>query len=118
MKHINSVAIAQPIERLITEVSLQHAKTDALALLGIISGGVVLSQRLSEALHKILNRHIPIGQVNIDFHRDDIGQTPITAPNPAIRKARATQSRRPQRSPLPEERTKAKMTPVGQPNRQ
>lgn len=49
-------------------------------ILGIANGGIPFARNLAACLSEALNREIPCGQLNIMFHRDDIGSRPIPAP--------------------------------------
>lgn len=80
MKEIRSIdakAIAKACEGLSADLASVHAATEKLMVVGIANGGILLGQRLSQSLGKALGRDIPFGQVNITFHRDDIGTNPI-----------------------------------------
>ena len=79
-KEINASEVESACASIIQQLIEHHARTERLLIVGIVDGGTVLSQRIGLAMSKALGREIPIGQVNIDFYRDDIGQTPITAP--------------------------------------
>jgi pyrimidine operon attenuation protein/uracil phosphoribosyltransferase len=69
--------IAQALEELVERVVARHRETPALAVAGIANGGVVFARKLVQLLALRLYRDIPIGTVNIAFHRDDIGLKPI-----------------------------------------
>lgn len=77
IREIDAPAIMQACERLASEVALAHAGTERLMVVGITNGGVLLGQRLAGMIGEHLGRTLPVGQVNITFHRDDIGTNPI-----------------------------------------
>lgn len=77
LREIDAQAIGQACERLANEVAAAHAATAKLMIVGITNGGIVLGQRLARMLTFALEREVPVGQVNITFHRDDIGTNPI-----------------------------------------
>lgn len=49
-------------------------------LIGIADGGIPLSRELACRIKKELGLSIPLGSLNVSFHRDDIGSRPITHP--------------------------------------
>ncbi len=77
IREIDAQAIAQACERLASELAAAHTGTEKLMVVGVANGGIVLGQRLANTLGKELGRELPLGQVNITFHRDDIGTNPI-----------------------------------------
>ena len=71
-KSLGPDVIDAAINRLAETISHQHQSTRNLILLGIANGGIELSRRLAAKL-KVNN----LGILDISFHRDDIGQSPI-----------------------------------------
>lgn len=63
--------------RLAGEIAERHRRSPRLVLLGIANGGLAFSRRLARALALHLGREIPLGVLNVSFHRDDIGRHPI-----------------------------------------
>lgn len=45
-----------------------------LALVGIHSRGVPIARRLAEQIAEFDGRQVPVGEIDISFHRDDIGK--------------------------------------------
>lgn len=77
-KAIDHQEIAAAIERLAESIAAVHASTDNLVLAGIANGGIPLCSLLERALARRLGVAIPKAIIDISFHRDDIGQKPIT----------------------------------------
>jgi pyrimidine operon attenuation protein/uracil phosphoribosyltransferase len=71
-KTIGSREVHAAIERLAAAIRASHPSTDGLLVLGIANGGIPLARRLAAAL-KIRR----VGDLDISFHRDDIGKHPI-----------------------------------------
>jgi pyrimidine operon attenuation protein/uracil phosphoribosyltransferase len=69
--------IAQALESLVDGVVSRHRETPALAVVGIADGGIIFARKLAQLLALRLGRDVPLGTVNIAFHRDDIGLKPI-----------------------------------------
>jgi pyrimidine operon attenuation protein/uracil phosphoribosyltransferase len=71
-KTIGPREVHAAIERLAAAIKASHPNTDGLLVLGIANGGIPLARRLCAAL-KIRR----VGDLDISFHRDDIGKHPI-----------------------------------------
>jgi len=71
-KTIGSREVHAAIERLAAAIQARHRHTKNLLVLGIANGGIALAHRLSTRLG--INR---VGDLDISFHRDDIGHHPI-----------------------------------------
>lgn len=78
MKTIESAEVNAAIETLADAIATAHPKADNLVLAGIANGGIPLCSLLEKALAKRLGTSIPKAVIDISFHRDDIGQNPIT----------------------------------------
>ena len=78
MKTIDSADVNQAIESLADAIAAAHPKADRLVLAGIANGGIPLCSILETTLAKRLGASIPKAIIDISFHRDDIGQHPIT----------------------------------------
>ncbi len=77
-KSIESEEITAAIESMADAIAAAHPKADNLVLAGIANGGIPLCSLLEIALAKRLGSSIPKAVIDISFHRDDIGQHPIT----------------------------------------
>ncbi len=69
--------IAKALEEIVEKIVARHRDTPNLAVAGIAHGGVVFSRKLVQQLALRLCRDVPLGVVDIAFHRDDIGRRPI-----------------------------------------
>jgi pyrimidine operon attenuation protein/uracil phosphoribosyltransferase len=69
--------IAAAVEELAERIVVRHRDNPALAVVGIANGGVIFARKLTQLLALRLYHDVPLGTVNISFHRDDIGQRPI-----------------------------------------
>jgi pyrimidine operon attenuation protein / uracil phosphoribosyltransferase len=69
--------IAAAIDGLVEMIVARHRATEALAVAGIANGGIVFARKLIQQLALRLCRDVPMGVLNIAFHRDDIGRQPI-----------------------------------------
>lgn len=77
-KTFDSQQIAEAIEKIAEQIDAAHHQADKLVLAGIANGGIPLCSMLEAALAKRLGRSISKSIIDISFHRDDIGQKPIT----------------------------------------
>ena len=71
-KTIGSREVHAAIERLAAAIAARHGGAKGLLVLGIANGGIPLARRLGARLG--LKR---VGDLDISFHRDDIGRHPI-----------------------------------------
>jgi pyrimidine operon attenuation protein/uracil phosphoribosyltransferase len=63
--------------RIAHEVVERNHGLDAVALVGLQTGGVPLARRLAEAFCEIDGRDVPVGMLDVAFYRDDIGLRPV-----------------------------------------
>jgi pyrimidine operon attenuation protein/uracil phosphoribosyltransferase len=71
-KTIGSREVHAAIERLAAAIRGRHKSTDNVLVLGIANGGIALARRLAGRLGVR-----KVGDLDISFHRDDIGRHPI-----------------------------------------
>jgi pyrimidine operon attenuation protein/uracil phosphoribosyltransferase len=63
--------------RMAHEISERNHGTDAVAIIGLQTGGVELAQRLALNLEEIDRELPPVGLLDVALHRDDIGVRPV-----------------------------------------
>lgn len=68
---MDAAAIGEALERIAGEIGLVGDGSQVI-LAGIQQGGVVLAQRLGVLLEKQWKRKVPIGQLDVAMHRDDL----------------------------------------------
>jgi len=71
-KTIGSREVHAAIDRLAAAIGARHKDTRGLLVLGIANGGIPLARRLASMLG--IKR---VGDLDISFHRDDLGRHPI-----------------------------------------
>jgi pyrimidine operon attenuation protein/uracil phosphoribosyltransferase len=71
-KTIGPREVHAAIERLAAAIGARHGRNKAVLVLGIANGGIILARRLAARLG--MKR---VGDLDISFHRDDIGNHPI-----------------------------------------
>lgn len=63
--------------RMAHEIIEANAGLDDVVLIGLQTGGVPLAERLRDALEDIEGIIVPVGCLDVAFHRDDIGLRPV-----------------------------------------
>jgi pyrimidine operon attenuation protein/uracil phosphoribosyltransferase len=69
---MDSDQIRRAIARLGHEIVERHGGTDGLVLVGIQRRGVVLAQRLADAIAESEQVRLPVGELDISLYRDDL----------------------------------------------
>ena len=69
--------VSQALDRLAGAIVEACGSTQNLMFVGVADGGVGVAHRLAEKVEESLGRKIPLGIVDVSFHRDDIGSNPI-----------------------------------------
>jgi pyrimidine operon attenuation protein / uracil phosphoribosyltransferase len=65
--------IARALRRIAGEVTERNRGAEALCLVGVRRGGVPLAYRLRVLLRELEGRDVPVGTVDINLYRDDLG---------------------------------------------
>ena len=71
--------ISRALRRIGHEVLERNKGAAGLVLLGIPSRGVPLAHRLAAAISAVEGTDIPVGQLDITLHRDDLRRNPVRA---------------------------------------
>src|SRR5215207_5624433 len=81
---LDAEAISRTLSRIAHEIIERNDELDAVALVGIHTRGVPLAQRLRRLVAERAGGELPLGQLDITFHRDDVhvreGRAPRHAP--------------------------------------
>ncbi len=84
-------AIRRTLSRIAHEIIERNVDLQRLALVGIHTRGVPIAQRLRRLIEERSAEDVPLGQLDITFHRDDVhvraGQAP-RRPQPLVRDTR------------------------------
>jgi len=64
--------IRRTLVRVAHEIVEKNAEPEGLALVGIHRRGAVLAQRLHRLVEDLLDREVPLGDLDISFYRDDV----------------------------------------------
>jgi pyrimidine operon attenuation protein/uracil phosphoribosyltransferase len=68
--------IRRTLVRIAHEIVERNAEPDRLALVGIHRRGAILAARLKRLVDDLLDADVPLGDLDISFYRDDVGQRP------------------------------------------
>jgi len=69
---LDAAALRRALARIAHEIAERNENSAAVALVGIQRGGVLLARRLAAALVSIWNHPVPIGELDVSMHRDDL----------------------------------------------
>ncbi|MFP3906694.1 MAG: bifunctional pyr operon transcriptional regulator/uracil phosphoribosyltransferase PyrR [Acidimicrobiales bacterium] len=69
--------IRRAVRRMAHEVIERNHGIEHVVVIGLQTGGVPLAEALADALAAIEGRQVPVGSLDVAFHRDDIGLRPI-----------------------------------------
>lgn len=61
------------IAEIVSAIQHRHPHRENLCFIGIANGGLELNRRIASAV----DPHVPTGELDTSFYRDDIGQNPI-----------------------------------------
>jgi pyrimidine operon attenuation protein/uracil phosphoribosyltransferase len=64
--------IRRTLVRVAHEIVEKNAEPEGLAIVGIHRRGAVLAQRLHRIVEDLLDREVPLGDLDISFYRDDL----------------------------------------------
>lgn len=76
-RRIGPEAIAEAIDRIARQLADKHPDPNGLLVAGIANGGVPFGELLAARLGELYGQVIPVGSLNITFHRDDLEHNPI-----------------------------------------
>lgn len=75
---MRAAEIQKAMETLAAEICEAHPVAHDLILLGVANGGIPFAQRLAVILASRYQQSIPCGQINAQFHRDDLEDKPFS----------------------------------------
>jgi len=81
---LNAPAIQRALTRVAHEIAERNEAGDDLVLVGIQEGGVRLAERLATQLSGIWGQPVPVGQLDVSMHRDDLDQRLAPKVHPTV----------------------------------
>ena len=76
--------IRRALARIAHEIVEHNKGTDGLVLVGLLSRGVPIARRLADLLEQMEGKKLPLAQVDITLHRDDLASRPL---RPMVRRS-------------------------------
>ena len=80
---MDAAAIDRSLTRIAHEVLEANRGAENLALVGIVTRGSVVAERLADRIHEIEDAEVPVGMLDISFYRDDLA----TRMNPEVHRS-------------------------------
>jgi pyrimidine operon attenuation protein / uracil phosphoribosyltransferase len=74
---LDGAAVRRSVVRMAHEIIERNSGVDDVVLVGLMNGGVWLADALGIALRE-LALPVPVGHLDVSFHRDDLGLRPVT----------------------------------------
>ena len=83
---LQAEAMQRALSRMAHEIVEHNSPIEELALIGLQTRGVFLARRLGIKIHKITDRELPYGSLDISIYRDDLNlrRSPPTVKNTNI----------------------------------
>jgi pyrimidine operon attenuation protein/uracil phosphoribosyltransferase len=69
---LNAAAMRHALTRIAHEIAERNENSAEVVLVGIQRGGVFLAKRLAATLLTIWNHAVPVGELDVSMHRDDL----------------------------------------------
>jgi pyrimidine operon attenuation protein/uracil phosphoribosyltransferase len=69
---LDAAALRRALTRIAHEIAERNEKSTEVVLVGIHRGGVFLARRLAATLVTIWNHPVPLGELDVGMHRDDL----------------------------------------------
>lgn len=79
---MNASGLRLAISRIAHEIAERNAGAGRLVILGVQRGGIHLADRLARELEHLLGHPVPVGQIDVSLHRDDLHQRPAPVIHP------------------------------------
>jgi pyrimidine operon attenuation protein / uracil phosphoribosyltransferase len=71
---LNAAAMQRALTRIAHEIAERNENSAEVVLVGIQRGGVFLARRLASTLTTIWSHAVPLGELDVSMHRDDLDQ--------------------------------------------
>lgn len=71
---LNASAVNRVLTRIAHEIAERNDNSRAVVIVGVQRGGVHLAERLGSQLRNIWGHDVPVGNLDVSMHRDDLDQ--------------------------------------------
>lgn len=79
---MNASGLRLAIGRMAHEIAERHTGASRLLILGVQRGGIHLAARLGAELTRLVGHPVPVGQIDVSLHRDDLHHRPAPPIHP------------------------------------
>ena len=80
---LDEAGVRRALTRMAHEILDRNRGTEGLALVGVVTRGALLAERLREHIRQAEGADVPLGRLDITLYRDDVGRpgrTPVPKP--------------------------------------
>lgn len=80
---LDEAGVRRALARMAHEILDRNHGTEGLALVGVVTRGAILAERLREHIRQAEGADVPLGRLDITLYRDDVGRpgrTPVPKP--------------------------------------
>jgi len=80
---LDEAGVRRALARMAHEILDRNHGTEGLALIGVVTRGAILAERLREHIRQAEGADVPLGRLDITLYRDDVGRpgrTPVPKP--------------------------------------
>lgn len=81
---LTSQTLNRALTRIAHEIAERNERSAEVALVGIQKGGIHLARRLARTLQTIWNHSVPVGDLDVGMHRDDLGSNMAPTIQPTV----------------------------------
>jgi pyrimidine operon attenuation protein/uracil phosphoribosyltransferase len=81
---LDATAIQRALTRIAHEIAERNENSAEVVLVGIPAGGVALALRIGHALSEIWKTPVPIGNLDVSMHRDDLDRRAAPKIHPTV----------------------------------
>jgi pyrimidine operon attenuation protein / uracil phosphoribosyltransferase len=81
---LNATALRRALARIAHEIVERNEVSTDLIIVGVQRGGVHLARRLGELLSGICGHPVPVGDLDVSMHRDDLSHRATPAVHPTV----------------------------------
>jgi pyrimidine operon attenuation protein / uracil phosphoribosyltransferase len=75
---LSEADVHRAIQRIAHEIVERNHGTQSLVLIGLLDGGQWFAERLASTVNELDHNTVPVGSLDVSFHRDDLNSRPVT----------------------------------------
>ena len=81
---LNAQAMQRALTRIAHEIAERNETGAEVVIIGIQRGGAPLAKKMGDLLADIWKQPVPVGQLDVSMHRDDLGQRAVPDVQPTV----------------------------------